>query len=215
MEVTPQYVYQPHQPHQPGSHRRSSPPSRFSAPMRTARTHARTTCSRLRCGAGCRGDSGRTDRVSCHTDARGGHSGLQSWSESHDRGRTAHIYRRQRLSRSNPAAASSVHASYMHSTTSMKLAGCAVRTDRPAEAAPARVASEPIRTRIYRPNAQGLMDVLAHTTGSYPYATGASLRPDGRVSFASCASIQCDCRSCEVDAKDRSDLHSRTEANAL
>jgi len=48
------------------------PPSRFSAPMRTARTHARTTCSRLRCGAGCRGDFGRTDRVSCHTDARGG-----------------------------------------------------------------------------------------------------------------------------------------------
>ena len=53
----------------------------------------------------------------------------------------------------------------------------------------ARVASEPIRTCVYRPNAQGLMDVLAHTTGSYPYATGASLRPDGRVSFASCASL--------------------------
>ena len=30
------------------------PTSRFCAPMRTARTHARTTSSRLRCGAGCR-----------------------------------------------------------------------------------------------------------------------------------------------------------------
>ena len=32
------------------------PTSRFCAPMRTACTHARTTSSRLRCGAGCRGD---------------------------------------------------------------------------------------------------------------------------------------------------------------
>jgi hypothetical protein len=39
--ATPQYACQPHQPHQPGSYRRSSPPSRFYAPMRTART-ART-----------------------------------------------------------------------------------------------------------------------------------------------------------------------------
>ena len=57
--ATPQYVYQPHQPHQPGSHRRSSA-SRCCAPMRTctpARPH------NLRCGAGCRGDFGRTDRV--------------------------------------------------------------------------------------------------------------------------------------------------------
>ena len=39
------------------------PPSRFCAPMRTARPHASTACSRLRCGAGCRCEFGRTDRV--------------------------------------------------------------------------------------------------------------------------------------------------------
>ena len=65
----------------------------------------------------------------------------------------------------------------------------------------ARVASEPIRTCVYRPNAQGLMDVLAHTTGSYPYATRASVKLQRRVSFASCASLPCDCRSCEVECE--------------
>ena len=69
MRVTPQYLYQPHRPHLPGSHRRSPLPPDF---LHRCARHARTTCSRLRCGAGCRGDFGRTDRVSCHTDARGG-----------------------------------------------------------------------------------------------------------------------------------------------
>jgi hypothetical protein len=63
MEVTPQYVYQPHQPHQPGSHRRSSPPPDFLHRCARHARHARTTSSRLRCGAGCRGEFGRTDRV--------------------------------------------------------------------------------------------------------------------------------------------------------
>ena len=41
MEVTPQYVCQPHQPHQPGSHRRSSPPpDSVHRCARRARTHA-------------------------------------------------------------------------------------------------------------------------------------------------------------------------------
>ncbi len=41
LEVTPQYVCQPHQPHQPGSHRRSSPPPDFlHRCARHARTHA-------------------------------------------------------------------------------------------------------------------------------------------------------------------------------
>ena len=49
----------------------------------------------------------------------------------------------------------------------------------------ARVASEPIRTRGYRPTAQVLVDILAHTAGSYQYATCASVKLQGRASFAS------------------------------
>ena len=65
MEVMPQYVYQPHQPHLPGSHRRSPLPPDFLHRCARHARHARTTCSRLRRGAGCRGDFkfGRTDRV--------------------------------------------------------------------------------------------------------------------------------------------------------
>ena len=112
LEVTPQYVCQPHAPHQPGSHRRSSPPSRFSAPMRTARTHARTTCSRLRCGAGCRGDFGRTDRVSCHTDARGGILGC-----SRGRNRTVSMVPHTYAAGSGfPGAIQQPPALYMHPT---------------------------------------------------------------------------------------------------
>ena len=40
-------------------------------------------------------------------------------------------------------------------------------------------------TRVYRPNAQGLKDILAHTAGSYQYATGASVKLHEPVSFAS------------------------------
>ena len=41
VEVMPQYVYQPHNPHQPGSHRRSSlPPDFLHRCARLARTHA-------------------------------------------------------------------------------------------------------------------------------------------------------------------------------
>ena len=39
-------------------------------------------------------------------------------------------------------------------------------------------------TRGYRPNARVLMDVFAHTAGSYQYATFASVKLQGRVSFA-------------------------------
>jgi hypothetical protein len=58
-EVMPQYVYQPHPP---GSHAHAPqlPPSRCV--HRSAR-HARTTCTRLRCGAGCCGRFGCTDRA--------------------------------------------------------------------------------------------------------------------------------------------------------
>ncbi len=48
----------------------------------------------------------------------------------------------------------------------------------------ARVASEPIRTRGYRPNARVSVDILAHTAGSYQYATCASVKLQGRLSFA-------------------------------
>jgi len=54
MRATPQYVYQPHRPYRPGSHRRSSLPPDFVHRCARQRTHARTACSRLRCGAGCR-----------------------------------------------------------------------------------------------------------------------------------------------------------------
>ena len=41
MRVTPQYVYPPHRPHQPGSHRRSSlPPDAWTDAHVHARTHA-------------------------------------------------------------------------------------------------------------------------------------------------------------------------------
>ena len=39
-------------------------------------------------------------------------------------------------------------------------------------------------TRGYRPNAQVLMDHFAHTAGSYHYASWASVKLQGRVSFA-------------------------------
>ena len=59
VEVMPQYAYQPHPP---GSHAHAPqlPPSRCV--HRSAR-HARTTCTRLRCGAGCCGRFGCTDRA--------------------------------------------------------------------------------------------------------------------------------------------------------
>jgi hypothetical protein len=63
MEVIPRYVYQPHQPHQPGSYRRSSlPPDSVHRCARHARTHAQLS-SRLRCGAGCRDCLCRTNRA--------------------------------------------------------------------------------------------------------------------------------------------------------
>jgi hypothetical protein len=68
----------------------------------------------------------------------------------------------------------------------MQLAGCAFRTD------PGRSELESgvvFYTIVYSPIAQGVIDIQAHTAGSYQYATGASLRLDGRVSFASCASL--------------------------
>ena len=40
-------------------------------------------------------------------------------------------------------------------------------------------------TRGYRPNAQVLMDIFAHTAGSYHYASCVSVKLQGRVSFAS------------------------------
>ena len=39
-------------------------------------------------------------------------------------------------------------------------------------------------TRGYRPNAQVLMDLFAHTAGPYHYASCASVKLQGRVSFA-------------------------------
>ena len=59
VEAMPQYVYQPHPP---GSHAHAPqlPPSRCV--HRCAR-HARATCTRLRCGAGCFGGLGCTDRA--------------------------------------------------------------------------------------------------------------------------------------------------------
>ena len=59
VEVMPQYAYQPHPP---GSHAHAPqlPPSRCV--HRSAR-RARTTCTRLRCGAGCCGRFGCTDRA--------------------------------------------------------------------------------------------------------------------------------------------------------
>ena len=59
VEVMPQYVYQPHPP---GSHAHAPQlsPSRCVHP--SAR-HARTSCTRLRCGAGCFGGFCCTDRA--------------------------------------------------------------------------------------------------------------------------------------------------------
>ena len=58
-EVMSRYAYQPHPP---GSHAHAPqlPPSRCV--HRSAR-HARATCTRLRCGAGCCGGFGCTDRA--------------------------------------------------------------------------------------------------------------------------------------------------------
>ena len=44
-------------------------------------------------------------------------------------------------------------------------------------------------TRVYRPNAQGLKDILAHTAGSHQYASGASVKLHEPVSFASWGSL--------------------------
>ena len=42
-----------------------------------------------------------------------------------------------------------------------------------------------VQLRGYRPNAQVLMDIFAHTEGSYQYASCTSVKLQGRVSFAS------------------------------
>jgi hypothetical protein len=42
-----------------------------------------------------------------------------------------------------------------------------------------------VQTSGYRPNAQVLMDIFAHTAGSYHYASCVSVKLQGRVSFAS------------------------------
>ena len=59
VEVMPQYVYQPHPP---GSHAHAPQLSPSRCVHRCAR-HARTTCTRLRCGAGCFGGLCCTDRA--------------------------------------------------------------------------------------------------------------------------------------------------------
>ena len=59
VEAMPQYVYQPHPP---GSHAHAPQLSPSRCVHRSAR-HARTTCSRLRCGAGCSGGLGCTERA--------------------------------------------------------------------------------------------------------------------------------------------------------
>ncbi len=57
--VMPQYVYQPHPP---GSHAHAPQLSASRCVHRSAR-HARATCTRLRCGAGCFGGFCCTDRA--------------------------------------------------------------------------------------------------------------------------------------------------------
>ena len=59
VEAMPQYVYQPHPP---GSHAHAPQLSASRCVHRSAR-FARTTCTRLRCGAGCFGGLGCTDRA--------------------------------------------------------------------------------------------------------------------------------------------------------
>ena len=59
VEAMPQYVYQPHPP---GSHAHAPQLSPSRCVHRCAR-HARTTCTRLRCGAGCFGGLCCTDRA--------------------------------------------------------------------------------------------------------------------------------------------------------
>ena len=59
VEAMPQYVYQPHPP---GSHAHAPQLSPSRCVHRSA-PHARTTCTRLRCGAGCLGDFCCTDRA--------------------------------------------------------------------------------------------------------------------------------------------------------
>ena len=44
-------------------------------------------------------------------------------------------------------------------------------------------------TRVYLPNAQGLMDIFARPAGSHQYATGASVKLHEPVSFASRGSL--------------------------
>ncbi len=59
VEVMPQYVYQPHSP---GSHAHGQQLSPSRCVQRCAR-HARTTCTRQRCGAGCFGGFCCTDHA--------------------------------------------------------------------------------------------------------------------------------------------------------
>ncbi len=59
LEAMPQYVYQPHPP---GSHAHAPQLSPSRCVQRCAR-HTRTTCTRLRCGAGCFGGLCSTDRA--------------------------------------------------------------------------------------------------------------------------------------------------------
>jgi hypothetical protein len=59
VEAMPQYAYQPHPP---GSHAHAPQLSPSRCVHRSAR-HARTTCTRLRCGAGCCGRFCCTDRA--------------------------------------------------------------------------------------------------------------------------------------------------------
>ena len=59
VEAIPQYVYQPHPP---GSHAHA-PQLSFSRCVHRCARHARTSCTRLRCGAGCFGGLGCTDRA--------------------------------------------------------------------------------------------------------------------------------------------------------
>ena len=125
---------------------------------------------------------------------------------SRGRSRTIAVVLHRRATGSGfPGAIQQPPAPYMHPACTSQRAysllaaqSAQISRQRPLRA---RVASEPIRTRSYRPNAQVLMDVLAHTTGSYPYATRASVKLQRRVSFASCASLPCNCRSCEVECE--------------
>ena len=54
---------------------------------------------------------------------------------------------------------------------------------------------------VYRPNAQGWMDIFAHTAGSYRCACRARLKLHGAVSFAAWGSLPSDHRACEVECE--------------